>query len=114
MRNRLPASLPLVIVMFAAVAASALRAGARRPESREVLSTEPPPVTATAEDSLPQPAVTAVTAAVHYTAGQEGAKPPGALGRPDASIDQMQYVFHELHADGRHALCEVCANQYRH
>jgi hypothetical protein len=110
MRNRLPASVPLVI-MFAAVAAAALRAGARRPESREMLSTEPPPVTATAEDSLPQPAV---TAAVHYTAGQEGAKPPGTLGRPDASVDQMQYVFHELHAEGRHALCEVCANQYRH
>jgi hypothetical protein len=26
----------------------------------------------------------------------------------DSSVEQMQYVFHELHADGRHALCAVC------
>jgi hypothetical protein len=107
MRNRLLASVPLVTIVFAAVAAAALRAGARRPESREVLSTGPPPATATAEDSLPQPAV---TAAAYYTAGQEGVKPPGTLGRPDASVDQAQQVFHELHAEGRHALCEICAN----
>lgn len=107
MRNRLPVSVPLAIVMFAAVVAAALRAGARRSEPREVLSTEPPSATATAENSLPQPAV---TAPVYGTAGQEGVKLPGTLGRPDASVDQMQYVFHELHAEGRHALCEVCAN----
>lgn len=107
MRNRMLVSVPLVIVMFAVVVAAALRAGARRSQSREVLSTEPQPATATAEDSLPQPAV---TAPVYGTAGQERVKPPGALGRPDASVDQMRYVFHELHAEGRHALCEVCAN----
>jgi hypothetical protein len=90
MRNWLPASVPLVIVMFAAVAAAALRARARRPASREVLSTVLPPVTATAEGSLPQPAVTV------------------------APVDRRQSVFHELHADGRHALCEICADQYRH
>jgi hypothetical protein len=27
---------------------------------------------------------------------------------PDSSIERMQNVFHELHADGRHALCAVC------
>jgi pantothenate kinase type III len=89
MSNRLPASVPLVIAMFAAVAAAALRAGARRSASREVRSTKPPPVTATTEDSLPQPAVT-------------------------AAVGQMQDVFHELHGEGRHALCEVCADQHRH
>jgi len=51
--------------------------------------------------------------AVHDTAGQEEAKPPGTLGRPDASAAKMQDVFHELHAEGRHGLCEVCADQYR-
>jgi hypothetical protein len=51
---------------------------------------------------------------VHRTAGNDMAKPPGTLGRPDGSAEQMQHVFHELHAEGRHALCEVCANQYRH
>ena len=104
MRNRLLASLPLVIVMFAAVAAAAFRTGTRRPESPEVLSAEPAPVTATAEDSLPQQAVTAV---------RQRVEPPGALGLPGASVDQRQYVFHELHAEGRHPLCEVCTNQHR-
>jgi hypothetical protein len=56
----------------------------------------------------------AVTAAVRDTAGQEGAMLPGTLGRPDASVDQMQDVFHELHAEGRHALCEVCTDQHRY
>jgi hypothetical protein len=32
-------------------------------------------------------------------------------GGPDSSIEQMQYVFHELHADGQHALCAVCGSQ---
>jgi hypothetical protein len=109
MRNWLPASVPLVIITFAAVAAAALRAGARRSESQQVLGTESPPVTTKAEGSLPQPAV---TAAGQCTAGQEGVEPPGTLGQPDASADQRQGVFHELHAEGRHALCQVCADQY--
>jgi hypothetical protein len=25
----------------------------------------------------------------------------------------MQDIFHELHADGRHAVCTVCDSQYR-
>jgi hypothetical protein len=29
---------------------------------------------------------------------------------PDSSVEQMQYVFHELHADGRHPLCAVCGS----
>ena len=111
MRNALPANVPQIIVMFAAGAAVALWAAARRPGPCVVLGTEPAPVTATAEDSLPRPAV---MAGVHHTAGREMAEPRGSLGRPDGSAEQMQHVFHELHAEGRHALCEVCASRYRH
>ena len=106
MRNVLPANVRLVIVILVAGAAVALRAAARRSEPREVLGSEPAPLTATAEDSLPQP----VPADVHHTAGQEMAKPLGTRGRSDGPAEQMQRVFHELHPEGRHALCEVCAN----
>jgi len=43
---------------------------------------EPETVTVTAEESRPRPAVT--------------------------TVEQMQYVFHELHPAGRNALCAVC------
>jgi hypothetical protein len=33
-----------------------------------------------------------------------------AGGGPDGSVKPMDYVFHELHADGRHALCAVCGS----
>jgi hypothetical protein len=46
--------------------------------------TEPERVTVTAKESRPQPAVTAGS-----------------------------HVFHELHPDGRNALCAVCDGQYR-
>ena len=84
MRNRLPANVPLAIVIFAAVAAVALRTATRRTEAREIPGAEAALVTAIAEDN-----------------------------RPDGSGEQMRYVFHELHADGHHALCEVCTSQYR-
>jgi hypothetical protein len=107
MRNAVPANLPLVIVIVVAGAAVALRAAARRPEPRGVLGSEPAPVTATAGDRLPEPAV---VADARHTAGQDTSTPPGTLGRSDGPAGQMQRVFHELHAEGRHALCEVCAN----
>jgi hypothetical protein len=97
-------------VIFAAGAVVVLRAAARRPQPRGILGTQPAPASATAEDGPAHPAVIAV---VHHTGGQKGTKPAGTLGRPDGSAEQMQHVFHELHAEGRHALCEVCANQYR-
>jgi hypothetical protein len=31
-------------------------------------------------------------------------------GGPDKSVEQMQYVFHELHPDGRHAICAICGS----
>lgn len=109
MKNRMPPNMPLAIVIFAAVAAVALRAAARRP--RWVLGTEPAPVTATADDSRPQPAV---TAGMHDTAGHGMAKPPGTPGRPDSAVEQVEQIFHELHADGHNALCGVCDSKYWH
>ena len=79
MRNWLPANIPLAIVIVAAVAADALRAAARRAATPGIPGAESALVTAITEDS-----------------------------RPDGPGKQMQYVFHELHADGQHALCEVC------
>jgi hypothetical protein len=99
-RIRRPADVPMAIVVVAAVAAAALRASARRPQ-------KPAPVTATAADDRPQ---SAATAGLHRIAGQETAKLPGTPGRPDSWFEQMRYVFHELHAEGQHALCEVCGN----
>ena len=37
--------------------------------------------------------------------------PPGHQGQPASAIEQAQRIFHELHADGRHALCSVCDGQ---
>ena len=81
MRNWLPASVPLALVIFAAVAAAGFRVAARRAQAQRIPGAESAVVTALAEDS-----------------------------GPDGSGKQMQYVFHELHADGHHALCEVCNN----
>ena len=54
----------------------------------------------------------AVTAGMTDIAGHRMVNPPGNPGGgPDSFIGQMDYVFHELHADGRHALCGVCGNQ---
>ena len=33
-------------------------------------------------------------------------------GRPARAAEQAQNIFHELHADGRHALCVVCDSEY--
>jgi hypothetical protein len=38
--------------------------------------------------------------------------PPDIPGRPDSAAEQVESVFHELHADGRNALCGVCDSQY--
>jgi hypothetical protein len=109
MKIRMLPNIPLAIVISAAVAAVALRAAARQPKPRWMLGAEPAPVTATADDSEPQPAV---TTGMQGTAGHGTAKPPGAPGRPDSAVEQMQYIFHELHADGHNALCGVCDSQY--
>ena len=99
-RIRLSADVPMAIALVAAVAAAALRAAARRPE-------RPAPVTLTAADDRPP---SGAPAGLHRIAGQETAELPGTPGRPEGWFEQMRYVFHELHAEGRHALCEVCGN----
>jgi len=109
MKNRMPPNIPLAIVIFAAVAAVALRAAARRPETRWLPGAEPAPVTATADDRRPQPAV---TAGMRDTAGHGTARQLGTAGGPDSTVEQMQDVFHELHADGRNALCAICDSQF--
>jgi hypothetical protein len=86
MKHRLAPGLSLAIVLFAA-ATVALRAATRRPK--------PPPV----------------------SGKQDGARgdlagPTDPAGQPASVVEQMQYVFHELHADGRNALCTVCDGQY--
>ena len=106
-RIRRPADMPMVMVIVAAVAAAALRAAARRPGVWRLLGAEPAPVAATAADERPQ--LTA-PAGVRRLAGPETAQLPDPPGRPDGSVEQMRYVFHELHAEGHHALCEVCGN----
>ena len=69
-------------------------------------------VTAVALRSEGQP--TAMTAGMPDIARRAMSKPPVIPGKPDSSVEQMQYAFHELHADGRHALCTVCDSQYRY
>jgi hypothetical protein len=103
----LPADIPMVTVIVVAVAAAALRAAARRPGLWRLLGAEPAPVAVTAANDRPQ---SAVIADVHRIAGPETATLPGPSGRPAGSFEQMRYVFHELHAEGHHAFCEVCGN----
>jgi hypothetical protein len=84
MRVWMAPSIPLTIVLFTALAAVVLRAAARRPEPGRVPGTQLAPVTVLAGETPPRPGVA-----------------PG------------QHVFHELHPQGRNALCAVCDSQYR-
>ena len=85
MKNVMTPNITLVIVLLAAMAAIALRAAARRPEPRWAPATESAPI------------------AVRIS---------GSLGLPASAAEQMQDIFHELHADGRNAACTVCDSQY--
>jgi hypothetical protein len=107
--NRITPNLPLAIVFFAALAAVAFRAAARQLAPRRVPGTEPAPVTVTADGSQPSPAVTTGT---HDGAGRNMARSPGPSSRPASAVEQMQHVFHELHANGRNTVCVVCDGQY--
>jgi len=105
-KNLMAPNIPLALVLLAAVAAVALRAAARRPEAP---GTGPAPVTVIAGQSQPQPAATVGS---HDGTGGETPRPPAPSGRPASAVDQAQHIFHELHADGRHASCAVCDSQY--
>jgi len=109
MKNPMAANIALAIVIFAALAAVALRAAARRSEAQVVSGTEPRTGHGDGDGSPPRPAVTTGT---HDGAGREMARPPASPGRPASAVGQVQHIFHELHADGRNALCTVCDGQY--
>ena len=85
MKNVVTPSVTLAIVLLAAMAAVALRAAVRRPALRWAPGAESAPIAVRAP-SLPD--------------------------RPASVAAQMQDIFHELHADGRHAACTVCDRQY--
>ena len=108
MKNLMAPNVPLALVMLA-VAAVALWAAARRPGPPEAPGTGPAPVTVTAGQSRPRPAV--ITGR-HDGTGGEVARAPAPPGRPASAVDQARHIFHELHADGRHTLCTVCDSQY--
>jgi len=105
MKNLLAPKVPLALVLLA-VAAVALRAAARRPEAP---GTGLAPVTVTAGQSQPRPAV---ITGEHDGTGGAMARAPAPPGRPANGVDQARHIFHELHADGRHTLCTVCDSQY--
>ena len=85
MKNSMTPTITLAIVLLAAMAAVALRAAARRPEPRWAPGAEYAPI---------------------------AVRTPGALGVRASAAEQMQDIFHELHADGRNAACTVCDSQY--
>jgi hypothetical protein len=85
MKNLMTPSITLAIVFLAAMAAVALRAAARRPEPRWAPGAGSAPI---------------------------AVRTPGSLGRPASAVEQMQDIFHELHAEGRNAACTVCDSQY--
>jgi len=103
-------NIPLAVVLSAAVATVALRAAARWQRARSVPGAESAPVTVTIGETRPR---SAVTTGSQYGIGYEMARPPNPPCRPASVVEQMQHVFHELHADGRNALCAVCDGQYR-
>ena len=110
MKNLMAPDVPLALVLLAvAAAAAALRAAARRPGPPETPGTRPAPVTMTAGQSRPRPAV--ITGR-HDGTGGDMARPPAPPSRPASAVDQAQHIFHELHADGRHSCCTVCDSQY--
>lgn len=97
------------ILVVAAVGAIALRAAARRPEPQAVPGTRPALAMVRADGGQSRPA--AAVAAMDGT-GHEMARPSAPRGRPTVTVDQAQHIFHELHAEGRNALCTVCDIQY--
>ena len=85
MKNSMTPTVTLAIVLLAAMAGVAFRAAARRPEPRWAPGAESAPI---------------------------AVRTLGAPGAPASAAEQMQDIFHELHADGRNAACTVCDSQY--
>jgi hypothetical protein len=108
MTHRMAPGISLAIVLFAA-ATVAFRVAARRPQPPSVPGAERAPATVTADESRPR---TLVTSGTQDGAAPEVARPPDPPGQPASVVEQMKYVFHELHADGRSTLCTVCDGRY--
>jgi hypothetical protein len=85
MKNLMTPNMTLAIVLLAAIAVVALRAAASRPEPRGAPGAGSAPI---------------------------AVRTPGSAGRAASAVEQMQEIFHELHADGRHAACTVCDGHY--
>jgi hypothetical protein len=109
MTNPMMLAIPLAIGVLAALAAAALRDAANRRGPQGVPRTGPAPIPVTADQSQLWPAGTTGT---HDHAVRQMARPPRPRGRPARAVVQAQHIFHELHADGRNALCAVCDSQY--
>jgi len=110
MTNPMAPGIPLAIAVVAALVVAALRAAARRPGPPGVPGTGPAPVTVTADQRRPRLAATTGT---HDRAVRQRARPLRPAGRSPRAVEQARHIFHELHADGRNALCVVCDSQYR-
>lgn len=54
----------------------------------------------------------AIAAVALRAAARRPGPTPGSPGRAASAVEQMQDIFHELHADGRNAACTVCDSQY--
>ena len=110
MKNPIALASSLAIVLAAAVATVALRAAARRPQPRPVPVAAPGPAAVTAGEANRR----SLRSPVRSTASDT--KSPGRqilrTGRSASLAEQMQLVFHELHADERNALCAVCDGWY--
>ena len=85
MKKLMTPNITLAIALVAGMAAVALRAAAGRPEPRWAPGAGSGPIAVRA---------------------------PGSPSRPASAVEQMQDIFHELHADGRNAACTVCDSQY--
>jgi hypothetical protein len=109
MKTPMAPNIALAIIAFTAVAAVALRAAARRPGPQGVPGTKPAPATVTADDRQRRLAAAVGT---HDGTGHDTARPSALPGRPASAVERVQPIFHELHADGRNALCAVCDSQY--
>src|SRR5262249_61445147 len=92
MKNQMALTIPLAVVLSAAVATVALLAAARRQGAQSVPSAEPAPVTVTVGESRPRSAVTTGT---QDGAGHEMARPPSPPGRPASVREAKQPARHE-------------------
>jgi len=76
MKNLMAPNIPLTLILFAALAAVALRAGARRPEPPEAPGTRHAPVTVRPGQSQPRPAAGLPRSASYRAASSPGTRTP--------------------------------------